>query len=143
VLDPVKSGGRPGLSPRNSGAEPLRSLPSDGGNGVPGAVVPPALRRWVRRRLAAWFRRHARDLPWRRDRDPYAIWVSEVMLQQTKVATVIPFFERFLRAFPTAADLAAADEQAVLKLWEGLGYYRRAPQPPPAPPAPPARPRRP
>jgi A/G-specific adenine glycosylase len=74
----------------------------------------------------AWFQRHARDLPWRRDRDPYRIWVSEVMLQQTQVATVVPYFERFLDAFPTLADLAAADEQDVLRLWEGLGYYRRA-----------------
>ena len=59
-------------------------------------------------------------------RDPYRIWVSEVMLQQTQVATVIPYFERFLRAFPTLSDLAAAEEQDVLRLWEGLGYYRRA-----------------
>jgi A/G-specific adenine glycosylase len=65
-------------------------------------------------------------LPWRRDRDPYRIWVSEVMLQQTQVATVVPFFERFVRAFPTLTALAAADEQDVLRLWEGLGYYRRA-----------------
>jgi A/G-specific adenine glycosylase len=84
------------------------------------------LRRWWRRRLLTWFRRHRRDLPWRRNRDPYAIWVSEVMLQQTQVATVIPFFERFLQTFPTLTDLAAADERAVLRLWEGLGYYRRA-----------------
>jgi A/G-specific adenine glycosylase len=76
--------------------------------------------------LLAWFARHQRDLPWRRNRDPYRIWVSEVMLQQTQVATVIPYFERFLEAFPTLADLAAADEQEVLRLWEGLGYYRRA-----------------
>jgi A/G-specific adenine glycosylase len=80
----------------------------------------------LRRRLLAWFDRHRRDLPWRRDRDPYRIWVSEVMLQQTTVAAVIPYFERFLAQFPTLADLAAADEQAVLKSWEGLGYYRRA-----------------
>jgi A/G-specific adenine glycosylase len=65
-------------------------------------------------------------LPWRRDRDPYRIWVSEVMLQQTQVATVVPYFERFLRAFPSVKDLAAAREQEVLRLWEGLGYYRRA-----------------
>jgi A/G-specific adenine glycosylase len=76
--------------------------------------------------LLRWFDRHRRDLPWRRDRDPYRIWVSEVMLQQTRVATVVPFFERFLTAFPTVADLAAADLQVVLRLWEGLGYYRRA-----------------
>src|SRR5262245_29481523 len=80
----------------------------------------------LRRRLLAWFDKNHRDLPWRRDRDPYRIWVSEVMLQQTTVAAVIPYFERFLAAFPTLADLAAADEQDVLKLWEGLGYYRRA-----------------
>jgi A/G-specific adenine glycosylase len=73
-----------------------------------------------------WFDQHQRDLPWRRTRDPYAIWVSEVMLQQTLVATVVPYYERFMAAFPTVADLAAADEQAVLRLWEGLGYYRRA-----------------
>src|SRR6185503_1843402 len=65
-------------------------------------------------------------LPWRRSRDPYAIWVSEVMLQQTTVAAVIPYFERFLAALPTVAALAAADEATVLRLWEGLGYYRRA-----------------
>jgi A/G-specific adenine glycosylase len=76
--------------------------------------------------LLAWFDRHQRPLPWRKDRDPYRIWVSEVMLQQTQVATVIPFFERFLEAFPTLADLASAGEQAVLRLWQGLGYYRRA-----------------
>jgi A/G-specific adenine glycosylase len=81
-----------------------------------------------RRRILAWFRRHARDLPWRRTRDPYAIWVSEIMLQQTQVVTVIGYFERFLAAFPSIADLAAADEQQVLRLWEGLGYYRRARQ---------------
>jgi A/G-specific adenine glycosylase len=80
----------------------------------------------LRRRLLAWFDRHRRDLPWRRDRDPYRVWVSEVMLQQTTVAAVGPYFERFLAAFPTVTDLANADEQAVLRLWEGLGYYRRA-----------------
>lgn len=80
----------------------------------------------LRKRLLSWFDQHRRELPWRRDRDPYRIWVSEVMLQQTQAATVVPYFERFLGAFPTLADLAAADEQAVLRLWEGLGYYRRA-----------------
>jgi len=84
------------------------------------------LRRRLRRSLLNWFRRSHRDLPWRRNRDPYHIWVSEIMLQQTQVTTVIPFFERFLRAFPTIQNLAAADEQEVLRLWEGLGYYRRA-----------------
>ncbi len=80
----------------------------------------------ARRRLLRWFAHHQRDLPWRRDRDPYRIWVSEAMLQQTQVATVIPYFERFITAFPTLADLATADLHDVLRLWEGLGYYRRA-----------------
>lgn len=83
-------------------------------------------KRRLQRRLLDWFDRHRREMPWRRDRDPYRIWVSEVMLQQTQVATVIPYFERFLHTFPTLADLARADEQLVLRLWEGLGYYRRA-----------------
>ncbi|MHB1425811.1 MAG: A/G-specific adenine glycosylase [Gemmataceae bacterium] len=82
--------------------------------------------RWLARRLFAWFARHQRDLPWRRDRVPYRIWVSEVMLQQTQVAAVIPYFEQFLRAFPTVQALANAEEHEVLRLWEGLGYYRRA-----------------
>jgi A/G-specific adenine glycosylase len=81
---------------------------------------------FLRRRLLNWFARHHRDLPWRRDRDPYRIWVSEVMLQQTTVATVGARFENFLKEFPTVNDLACADEQRVLRLWEGLGYYRRA-----------------
>jgi A/G-specific adenine glycosylase len=83
-------------------------------------------RAWLRRRLSAWFTRHARKLPWRTSRDPYAIWISEVMLQQTQVATVIPFFERFVRSFPRVAALAQADLHEVLCHWEGLGYYRRA-----------------
>jgi len=85
-------------------------------------------RRAFRRRLLSWYRRNARDLPWRRARDPYAVWLSEIMLQQTQVATVRPYFGRFLEAFPTIEALAAADEQQVLRLWEGLGYYRRARQ---------------
>lgn len=91
-----------------------------------GLLFDAVLRSRFRRRLLAWFDRHQRDLPWRRDRDPYRIWVSEVMLQQTQVATVLRFFEPFLEAFPTIAALAAADEQEVLRHWEGLGYYRRA-----------------
>lgn len=86
---------------------------------------------WVRRlqtKLGHWFDENARDLPWRQTRDPYAVWVSEIMLQQTQVATVIGYFERFLLAFPTVFALAAADEQQVLRQWEGLGYYRRARQ---------------
>jgi A/G-specific adenine glycosylase len=85
-------------------------------------------RRGLAAKLLAWFRRSARDLPWRRTRDLYAIWVSEIMLQQTQVATVIPYFERFLLRFPDVSALAAASEQDVLKMWEGLGYYRRARQ---------------
>lgn len=77
-------------------------------------------------RLLAWYRIHKRDLPWRRTRDPYAIWVSEVMLQQTRVDTVIPYWRRFMERFPTAKALAEAPEGEVLKLWEGLGYYSRA-----------------
>ena len=76
--------------------------------------------------LRDWYAAHGRDLPWRRIRDPYAIWVSEVMLQQTTVAAVVPYWERFLAAFPTVEALAAAPEAAVLRLWEGLGYYSRA-----------------
>ena len=81
-----------------------------------------------RRQLKRWYKNHARDLPWRRTREPYHVWISEIMLQQTQVATVIPYFERFLKAFPTIKKLAAADEEKVLRLWEGLGYYRRARQ---------------
>jgi A/G-specific adenine glycosylase len=99
----------------------MSSLPSDDP-----ACAAAAVRRGLARRLLAWFADNRRDVPWRRDRDPYRIWVSEVMLQQTQVATVIPYFERFLQAYPTLTALAAADEQAVLRLWEGLGYYRRA-----------------
>jgi len=79
----------------------------------------------VRAELLAWYGAHRRDLPWRRTGDPYAIWVSEVMLQQTQVAAVLPYFERFLARFPTPAALAEADEDAVLAAWSGLGYYRR------------------
>jgi len=80
----------------------------------------------IRPALLAWYRAQRRDLPWRRTRDPYAIWVSEIMLQQTRVETVIPFYERFLDKFPTVDALASADEDDVLAAWSGLGYYRRA-----------------
>jgi len=88
----------------------------------------PGWRLEFRRRLLAWYRRHARKLPWRGTRDPYAVWVSEIMLQQTQVATVIPYFNRFLAQFPTIQALATAREDDVLRHWEGLGYYRRARQ---------------
>ena len=80
----------------------------------------------VRRGLSAWYRRTARDFPWRRTSDPYAIWVSEIMLQQTRTTAAIPYYLRFLTLFPDIAALAAADLQEVLKAWEGLGYYSRA-----------------
>jgi A/G-specific adenine glycosylase len=80
----------------------------------------------LRRRLLEWYRRAARDLPWRRSRDPYRVWVSEVMLQQTTVRAVIPYYERFLERFPSVAALAAAREEDVLGAWSGLGYYHRA-----------------
>src|SRR3954447_13911860 len=79
-----------------------------------------------RKTLLAWYGKHGRDLPWRRTRDPYAILVSEIMLQQTQVATVIPYYERWLRRFPDFKTLAAASEAEVLREWEGLGYYARA-----------------
>lgn len=79
-----------------------------------------------RRRLLAWYDRRRRDLPWRRTRDPYAIWLAETMLQQTQVKTVIPYYRRFLGRFPDVRALAAAPRREVLALWSGLGYYRRA-----------------
>lgn len=88
--------------------------------------VPPPRPEHLTRALLDWFAAHARDLPWRHTRDPYAIWVSEVMLQQTLVQTVMPYWERWMRALPTLARLAAAPADEVLKLWEGLGYYHRA-----------------
>jgi A/G-specific adenine glycosylase len=77
-------------------------------------------------RLLAWYADNRRDLPWRRTRDPYHIWIAEVMLQQTQVATVVPYYERFMERFPTVEILATASLDDVLKLWEGLGYYARA-----------------
>jgi A/G-specific adenine glycosylase len=75
--------------------------------------------------LISWFKEEQRDLPWRKDQDPYKVWVSEIMLQQTRVDTVIPYFNRFIEWFPTIEDLASAEEDKVLKAWEGLGYYSR------------------
>lgn len=80
----------------------------------------------VRRGLLAWFAKNARDLPWRSEPTPYRVWVSEIMLQQTQVATVLPYYARFMDSFPTINALATADEQVLLSHWEGLGYYRRA-----------------
>lgn len=82
--------------------------------------------RSVRRDLLAWFQAEARDLPWRKTRDPYRIWLAEIILQQTRVDQGLPYYERYVAAFPTVQDLAAATEDEALKLWEGLGYYTRA-----------------
>src|SRR4051812_15123178 len=87
-----------------------------------------AQRRSLRPRLLAWYAKHKRDLPWRRSPDPYRVWISEIMLQQTQVATVVGYFARFITAFPDIFRLAAAEEIDVLRVWEGLGYYRRAKQ---------------
>jgi A/G-specific adenine glycosylase len=76
-------------------------------------------------KIVAWYQKNKRDLPWRNTDDPYKIWISEIMLQQTRVDTVIPYYKRFLERFPTVYDLAEADQQDVLKSWEGLGYYSR------------------
>ncbi len=80
----------------------------------------------IQTRLLRWFEKNERDLPWRKTRDPYAIWVSEIMLQQTQVDTVIPYYQRFLKSFPTVYHLAKENLSKVLKAWEGLGYYSRA-----------------
>lgn len=82
--------------------------------------------RSLRAKLTAWYERAKRDLPWRRTRDPYAVWISEVMLQQTRVAAVIPYYQRFLERFPDPSALASAPEPELLALWSGLGYYSRA-----------------
>lgn len=98
-----------------SSSEPYPSLDSEGP--APESIAGP---------LLSWYRGHARRLPWRDQPTPYRVWVSEIMLQQTRVDTVIPYFERWMQQFPNLADLAAASEQDVLRAWEGLGYYSRA-----------------
>ena len=100
-------------------------------NSIPGTSVdqydlPRSTVLELRRSLLVWYAESGRTLPWRQSRDPYAIWISEIMLQQTQVKTVIPYYERWLKQFPTLEELAAADQQQVLKLWQGLGYYARA-----------------
>src|SRR5688572_17651092 len=115
------------MAPRTSASAPPRA-----GAPPPASAPPPSANRaWrtrVRRAVLAWYRRAARDLPWRNDPEPYAVWLSEVMLQQTQVATVRPYYERFLARFPAISALAAAREEEVLAAWQGLGYYRRARQ---------------
>lgn len=87
---------------------------------------PPAALGNFQGRLLAWFRAHQRDLPWRRSKSPYRVWIAEIMLQQTRIAAVLPYYLRFLRRFPSAESLARARESEVLKFWSGLGYYSRA-----------------
>jgi A/G-specific adenine glycosylase len=89
-------------------------------------IVPPRRIADFRQRLLNWFHRHKRDMPWRRSRDPYRVWVAEVMLQQTRIAAVMPYYRKFLRRFPTVRALARAQEAEVLQYWSGLGYYSRA-----------------
>ncbi len=93
---------------------------------IPMTMLSGAALRTLRKNLLEWFYRHRRDLPWRVNKDPYRVWVSEIMLQQTRVAAVIPYFERFLERFPTIAALAEAPTEEVLRRWSGLGYYSRA-----------------
>jgi A/G-specific adenine glycosylase len=90
------------------------------------ALPDPETRAAFAGRLLDWFARRSRDLPWRRERTPYRVWVAEVMLQQTRAETVVPYYERFLESFPTVEELADAPLEEVLKAWEGLGYYARA-----------------
>ncbi len=81
---------------------------------------------FIQGQLLSWFKQHQRDLPWRKAYEPYQVWISEIMLQQTQVKTVLPYFERWMKTLPTVADVAQAPEDQILKLWEGLGYYSRA-----------------
>jgi len=112
-------------------------LQPSGSGSVEGFLVPHGTKITMKRKtflsqhpitskLLRWYARHSRDLPWRRTRDPYSIWISEVMLQQTQVETVIPYYRRFLARFPSLKTLAEAHDDEVLKLWENLGYYSRA-----------------
>src|ERR1700757_1423986 len=89
---------------------------------IPYQVIEPQFRK----KLLCWYDAHARDLPWRKSRDPYRVWISEIMLQQTRVVAVIEHYHEFLHRFPTVQKLAAARESSVLAAWSGLGYYRRA-----------------
>jgi A/G-specific adenine glycosylase len=109
-------------APRCALNKVIRSLPL---NAIRSLSLEEQLKEF-RRKLLAWFAQFQRDLPWRRSRDPYRIWISEIMLQQTRVAAVIPYYERFLARFPNVQALAAAPEEEVLRVWSGLGYYSRA-----------------
>ncbi len=101
-------------------------MPDANSGKVHGTALSPAKIRDLRGSLLVWYDRNARDLPWRRTHDPYIIWVSEIMLQQTRVSAVVEYFQRFIKRFPDMATLATAREDEVLALWSGLGYYRRA-----------------
>ena len=117
------------MQKRTDASDPPRSRNQRSAASAPDGVWPPGgWRAQLRRRLLAWYDRHRRELPWRGSRDPYCVWVSEIMLQQTQVATVSEYYPRFVQALPDVRRLAAADETTVLRLWEGLGYYRRARQ---------------
>ena len=125
---------RLGTTPPATHGTPLTDRPSDWPRellfkaGLSAAIVTAfeSARPELRRSLLAWYGDRGRDLPWRRNRDPYAIWISEIMLQQTQVKTVLPYYDRWLATFPTVEALATANQQQVLKLWQGLGYYARA-----------------
>lgn len=84
------------------------------------------LMKQMREPIIKWYQENKRDLPWRREKNPYYIWISEIMLQQTRIEAVMGYYERFLKSLPTIQDLAEAHEEKLLKLWEGLGYYNRA-----------------
>src|SRR5215510_3245462 len=103
-----------------------RGWPRLGTRYIRAMPIPPELRLAFGRKLRSWYRRNARDLPWRQTRDPYRILVSELMLQQTQVSRVIEYYGAFLERFPTLAHVAEARPRAVMEAWEGLGYYARA-----------------
>src|SRR5690606_9621277 len=112
--------------PKRRARPPSRQPPAPVARAEPESeqVLPQPAR--VAELLLAWYAHHRRALPWRAHKDPYAIWVSEVMLQQTQVATVKPYYQRWLKSFPTVQALASAGEDDVLHHWQGLGYYSRA-----------------
>jgi A/G-specific adenine glycosylase len=118
----------PVLSRVRGGVEPRARIRAVSPRLASAPAAPPAHARALSGALVRWVRRDHRDLPWRLGRDPYAIWVSEIMLQQTRVEVVVPYYERFLERFPDVEALAAAPLDDVLRAWAGLGYYRRARQ---------------
>ncbi len=121
-----KHSNRTGFEVRSEKCDARRDAPRRRRSTAPRLRLDPARLRAFRRGLLAWYRKNGRDLPWRRTRDPYAILVSEVMLQQTQVKRVLEYYPRFLARYPTAEELAEASAGAVREAWDGLGYYRRA-----------------